>query len=291
MSNGFTFSSAPPPAEPSQLAEYTALVSAIGTAFGGIAVPVVVLSALLMFRKPLSELIRKISSFEAPGGIKAQMHERLAAKTDAVETMTAEEMTALPAVLPSLPAAGGEADGEAGALDPVEAPATSPDIIEHQTRASEASPGESAMFEEMLERVRALDGPPDWYHDASPSEGYVDKRTFEDLLLSHPASAVLFVWNEVETDLKTLAKRRNIYPNINRVPTRVLIDKLRRIGGMPRELAALLYEMMDIRADALHSAGQISERVALDYRRSAMAAGREISRQIRMTPPYDPSLD
>lgn len=291
MSNGFTITNAPPPPEPSQISEVTALVAAIGTAFGGIAVPLVALVALLIFRKPLSELIRKVSSFEAPGGIKAQMQERLAAKTDAVETMAAEEMAALPTVATQAPETRVEVTENSLPPDSVEAPTVSPNSAAHGHQSTEPPNRSSVTFDEMLDRVRALNGPSDWYFDALPSDGYVDKRTFEDLLLSHPASAVLFVWNEVETDLRMLAQRRKIYPKHSRIPARVLIDKLSRIGAMPPELASLLYEMLDVRADALHSGGQITERVALDYRRSAMVAGREIGRQISFSPPPDVAED
>lgn len=283
MSNGFTITNAPPPAEPSQLAEITALVAAVGTALSGIMVPIVFLLALLIFRKPVSDVIRNLSSLEGPGGMKVQTHERLRPATEAVEEMTAENIAAAapPVEEPHLRNPDARADTKSE-IDPAHEPVPDDDAGTVETEqtgpSSTRSPKTLELYQRLIEQLKTVDGHTAWYVGASM--GTVDNHTFDDLLRTHPASAVLFAWNEVEGKLRALAKSRGVATRLHRAPARLLISELKRADAMPIELAELLREMMEVRADAMHSGGQISEATALDFRRSAEVASREIARQI-----------
>lgn len=284
MPNGFTITNMPEAAEPSTLAEVTALITAAGTALGGIIVPLVILLALWMFRHPISELIKNLSSLEGPGGVKVQTHERLGPATEAVEELTAEEIAAAepPVVQPmEADAASGEATSEPNPPQEIRVEGRDERVSDNTSRDDHEQEIDHYLPKESLSPA-ASGSHSKWRFIAALDNQSVGRRTFADLLRIHPASAVLFEWNEVEAALRALAGSRGLAEEQLRVPPRILISRLKRLDAMPIELADLLREMMDVRSDALHQSGQISEKTALDFRRSAQVARREIARQSRL---------
>lgn len=266
-----------PPVEASTLADWATFITAVGGVIGLVVWPIVVGYVLRLYREPISGVIGKLTKIEGPGGFTAQTSDHLSDAREAVEQFTAAS-AAVKDAPPEQTVDGGEKPVEGPENEDPTPPPDSDDEGAEEKAWEEVGSFESrnrletetAIFDATFDPDRAV------------VNGWLQTRrgrVFDDLVRVHPASAVVYVWNEVEERLLSFANRMGMSLDGQRTAGRSLINRLSRKRLISAELEDLLEEMISLRNRAAHVAdSNISAIDAIEFERSARAAIREMNR-------------